>query len=148
LVKRRSDARRGARLAPKEIKMIDRVQWSTGDASGSAGSATATGYSPHVAGEVLAVHVAYVDSPPSGTTDVTISDEADPASEAIVSLVDAATDIKLYPRRVTEKNDGTDILYTTGEEVYEPYVVHGRLEAVIAGANSGDSATITAWIRS
>ena len=127
--------------------MIDRVQWSSGEASGSAGSATATGCSPHVAGEVLAVYIDYVDSPPN-TTDVTISDEADPASEAIVSLANAATDIKLYPRRVTEKNDGTDILYTTGEEVYEPYVVHGRLEATIAQANSGDSVTVTAWIRS
>lgn len=128
--------------------MIDRVQWSTGAAAGSAGSATATGYSPHVAGEILAVHVDYQDSPPAGTTDVTLSDENDPASEAIVSLVNAATDIKIYPRRVTEKNDGTDILYTTGEEVYEPYVVHGRLKATIAGANANDYAIITAWFRS
>jgi hypothetical protein len=126
--------------------MIDRVQWSTGATSGGAGASTATGYSPHVAGEVLAVHVAYVGSPPN-TTDVTVSDEADPAAEAIVSLANQAADIKVYPRRVTEKNDGTDILYTTGEEVFEPYVVHGRLKAVIAQANDADSATITVWLR-
>jgi hypothetical protein len=125
--------------------MIDRIQFTTGVASGSAGSATATGYSESVRGKVLAVHIAYIDSPPS-TTDLTLSDEADPASEAIISLTNANTDIKIYPRRVTEKNDGTDILYTTGEEVHEPYVVHGRLEAVIAGANSGDSCTVTVWI--
>lgn len=126
--------------------MIDRVQFTTGVAAGTAGSATNTGYSSHVSGEVLAVHVDYQDAPPS-TTDITISDEADPAAEAIVSLVDQATDIKIYPRRVTEKNDGTDILYTTGEEVFEPYVVHGRLKAVIAQANAADYAVITAWIR-
>jgi hypothetical protein len=127
--------------------MIDRAQFSTGAASGSAGSATATGYSAHVSGEVLAVHVDYQDSPPN-TTDFTLSDEADPASESIVSLADQATDVKVYPRRVTEKNDGTDILYTTGEEVFEPYVVHGRLEATIAQANAGDSCTVTVWVRS
>ena len=127
--------------------MIDRVQWSTGVAVGGNGVATATGYSPSVAGKVLAVHVDYVDSPPAATTDFTLSDEADPASESIVSLSNQATDIKVYPRRVTEKNDGTDILYTSGEEVHEPYVVHGRLEATIAGANAADSVTVTVWIQ-
>lgn len=126
--------------------MIDRAQFTTGVAVGSAGSATATGYSPNVTGKVLAVYVDYVDSPPAATTDFTLSDEADPASEAIVSLTDQATDVKIYPRRITEKNDGTDILYVAGEEVFEPYVVHGRLEATIAQANAGDSATVTVWI--
>ena len=126
--------------------MIDRVQWNTGVAAGSAGSATATGYSPHIAGEVLAVHVAYEDTPPA-TTDITVSDEGDPSSEAIVSLANANTDIKLYPERVRETNDGTDQTYDGTRKVYGPHVVHGRLEAVIAGADAGDSATITAWVR-
>jgi len=125
--------------------MIDRIQWTTGLAEGDDGSATATGYSPPVAGKVLAVHVDYKDSPPN-TTDFTLSDEEDPASESIVSLSDQATDVKVYPRRVTEKNDGTDILYTSGEEVYEPYVVHGRLEAVIAQANADDYCVVTVWL--
>ena len=64
--------------------MIDRVQWSTGATTGDAGASTATGYSVPGQGEVLAVHVAYVGSPPN-TTDVTLSDEDDPASEAIVT---------------------------------------------------------------
>ena len=126
--------------------MIDRIQFTTGAAVGSDGSATATAHSSHVSGKVLAVHVDYVDSPPGATTDFTLSDENDPASEAIVSLTDQATDIKIYPRRVTEQNDGTDILYVAGEEVYEPYVVHGRLEATIAQANAADSVTVTVWI--
>lgn len=128
--------------------MLDRIQFTTGLATGGAGVATATGYSPHVHGEVLAVYIDYQDSPPSGTTDFTLSDEADPASEAIISLTDQSTDIKIYPRRITEKNDGTDILYTSGEEVFEPYVVHGRLEATIAQANNNDYCVVTVWIRS
>ena len=126
--------------------MIDRVFLTTGAAAGSAGAATATGYSVPVRGKVLAVYVAYLGSPPAGTTDFTLSDDEDPASEAIVSLANGATDQKLYPRRVTEKNDGTDILYTTGEEVFEPYVVHGRLEATIAQANLADYCDVTVWI--
>jgi hypothetical protein len=127
---------------------IDKVRWSTGAAAGGAGVATATGYSPTVRGEVLKVHVAYVDSPPAGTTDFTLSDEDDPASEAIISLTDAATDITIAPRRVLEQNDGTDLLYAAaGESVYGPYVVHGRLEATIAQANNNDSCTVTVWFR-
>ena len=126
--------------------MIDRVFFSTGAAVGNNGVATATGHSVHVTGKVLAVYVAYLDSPPSGTTDFTLSDEADPASESIVSLANGATDQKIYPRRVTEKNDGTDILYESGEEVHEPYVIHGRLEATIAQANADDYCDVTVWI--
>lgn len=125
--------------------MIDRVQWSTGAAAGSAGAATATGYSPHVSGRVLAVHVDYQDSPPA-TADLTLSDEGDPASESIVSLVDANSDVRLYPRRTLEQNDGTDLTYDGTRKVYGCYVVHGRLEATIAQANSGDSAIVTVWL--
>ena len=128
--------------------MIDRVQWSTGACAGGAGVSTATGYSTPVRGEVLAVHVDYVGSPPGATTDFTLSDEDDPISESIISLTDQATDIKIYPRRVTEQSDGTDILYVAGEEVFEPYVVHGRLEATIAQANDDDYVIVTVWIRS
>jgi len=127
--------------------MIDRIVFSTGPAVGADGSATATSYSEVVFGEVLAVYVDYLGSPPGATTDFTLSDETDPASEAIVSLTDTATDIKIYPRRVTEKNDGADILYTTGEEVFEPYVVAGRLEATIAQANADDYCDVTVWLR-
>ena len=128
--------------------MIDRVQWSTGACVGGAGVSTATGYSTPVRGEVLAVHVDYVGSPPGATTDFTLSDEEDPISESIISLTDQATDIKIYPERIVEKNDGTDWLYSSGEEVTRPYVVHGRLEATIAQANDDDYCVVTVWIRS
>jgi hypothetical protein len=127
--------------------MIDRVVINTGAAAGSAGSATATGYSAPIAGEVLAVYIDYLDSPPAGTTDVTLSDESDPASEAIISISNAATDVKIYPRRVTELNDGTDVTHDGTNEVYAPYVVHGRLELTIAQANANDYIIATVWIR-
>lgn len=122
------------------------VKWSTGAATGGAGAATSTGHSPHISGKVKAVYVDYVGSPPAGTTDFTLSDENDPASESIVSLVNAATDTKLYPRRILEQADGTDLLYAAaGEEVYGEFVVHGRLEATIAGANNDDYCEVHVW---
>ena len=127
--------------------MIDRVQFTTGPAVGANGVATATGYSVPMNGEILAVHVDFQDSPPAATTDFTLSDESDPAAESIIALTNTATDIKIYPRRVTEKNDGTDILYAAGEEVFDYFPIHGRLKAVIAQANAADYCIVTAWIR-
>ena len=123
--------------------MIDRVTIA-GTCVGADGVAAVTAYSPHIQGKIHAVNVAYVGDDPA-TTDVTLSDENDPASEAIISLTDNATDIKIYPRRITEKNDGTDILYVTGEEVFDYFIVHGRLELVVAQANTGDVITATVW---
>lgn len=127
--------------------MISVVNLTTGAAAGVAGSATATGYSDIIRGEIIAVYVKYLGSPPAGTTDFTLSDESDPASETIISITDAATNVKIYPRRVTELNDGTDITYDGTNEVYDRYVVHGKLEATIAGANAADYCDVTVWYR-
>ncbi|OGT28090.1 MAG: hypothetical protein A2Z17_07185 [Gammaproteobacteria bacterium RBG_16_66_13] len=124
--------------------MIDRTQFSTGAAAGASGAATATGYSPHIIGKILAVHADYQDSPPA-TTDFTLSDENDPAAENIVNLVDQATDIKVYPRRLLEDNTGADLTYDGTRKVHGEYVVHGRLKAVIAQANAADSVLVTVW---
>lgn len=126
--------------------MIDRIFFTTGPAAGADGSATATGYSPHVSGKVLAVYVDYQDSPPGATTDFTLADEGDPAAEAIVNLANQATDIKLYPRRLLETNDGTDLTYDGTRKVYGEYIVHGRLKATIAQANAADYCDITVWM--
>lgn len=126
--------------------MIDRIVIS-GTCVGADGSAAIVAYSPLVRGKVHAVHVGYAGDDP-GTTDVTLSDEADPATESIITLANNATDIKVYPRRLTEKNDGTDILYAAGEEVFDYYVVHGRLKLTVAQANTDDVITATIWLES
>ena len=129
------------------MSAVDRVQFSTGAAVGADGVATATGYSTPIAGEVLAVHVAYLDTPPAATTDFTLQDESDPAAENIVNLVNAATNAKHYVRRITAASTGFGITYNGTQPVYEPYVVCGRLKATIAQANAGDSVTVTVWYR-
>ncbi len=120
--------------------MIDKIKFSTGQAVGSAGAATAAGYSPLVRGKVLAAHVAYLGSPP-GTTDFTLTDEGDPAGEAILSLSNTATDAKHYPRRQAQDQAGANL-----SSEYGPYVVHGRLAAIVAQANAGDEVVVTVWM--
>ena len=56
-------------------------------------------------------------------------------------------DASIRRRLIDIGYDITNMGYTTGEEVYESYVVHGRLKATIAQANVGNSATVTAWFR-
>ena len=138
----------GIRPFPKLKKnmKIDQISFSTGAAVGSAGSATATGYSIHVNGKIIAVYLSYQDSPPAGTTSIVLSDEADPSSESIITVANAATDVKIYPRRLLETNDGTDLTYDGTRKVYDHYVVNGRLEAIITGANADDYIDVTVWI--
>jgi len=125
--------------------MIDRLQISATAAGTPAGSASAVAYSPPVAGEILKVHVDYTGD--TNTMDVTLEDVQDPASENIVNLADQDTDIALYPRRLLETNDGTDLTYDGTRKVYAPYVVHGRLKLSVAQADAGDTVTATVWIR-
>jgi hypothetical protein len=124
--------------------MIDRIQI-TVTAAGSAGSASGSAYSPHVSGEILKVHVNYTGD--TNTMDVALVDEGDPAAEEIINLDDQDTDLTLYPRRLTEANDGTDITYDGTRKVYAPYAVHGRLKLSVAQADDGDIVEVTVWIR-
>ena len=120
---------------------IERIAFSTGAATGGAGNATATGYSPRIAGAILAVAVQYLDSPPA-TSDITLSDEEDPTADAFLSLANATTDRKFYPRKQAAQNTGSAI-----SGVYDAFLVVGRIKAVLAQANDGDSVLVTVWYR-
>ena len=124
--------------------MIDRVQWS-GTCTGADASGAVTAYSPHVAGKILAVAIGYVGDDPN-TTDVLLADENDPLAESIVTLANAATDVKLYPRRAIVTNANAAITYDNTRPVYDYYVVFGRLKLTVAQANTDDVITCTVWI--
>jgi hypothetical protein len=124
---------------------IDRITFSSGAAVGADDLATVTGYSPHIAGEILAVHVNYTSA--AANPDLVMSDESDPASESILSLANQKTDIKIYPRRLLETNDGTDLTYDGSNKVYGCYVVNGRLEVTFSQADEDDTAVLTVWYR-
>jgi hypothetical protein len=131
-------------VVPKEKAMLDRVQIKA-TASGTAGNASATAYSPHVSGQILKVHVDYQDD--TNTTDIALVDDADPAAEEIVDLDNQDTDKTLYPRRAVQDNAGNNVTYDGTNEIYEPYVVHGRLKLTVAQADDEDVVEVTVWLR-
>lgn len=107
-------------------------------ATGGAGAATATAYSDQaVDGEIIAVYLAYLGSPPAGTTDVTITDDGSPA-QAILTITNGATDGWHYPMYQAENSSGAAI---TNQG--RPIRVSGHLKGVIAQANDADGVTIT-----
>lgn len=125
--------------------MIDLVKFTTQQASGGDGVATATGYSPPVFGRVLSVNVQFNDSPPA-SVDINLSDEGDPAQESIVTRTNCNADFRCYPRRTVQSNANADLSYDGTRKVCEPYVVHGRLLGSLSQANDGDSVTFMVWL--
>lgn len=115
----------------------------SGTASGSAGSATANFTSGNITGCVLAVYVKYNDSPPAGTTDVTVATAGTasgmPGAVTILALTDGATDGWRYPRVLGDDTAGSDL---TGWYVTIP--IDDQVKVTIAGADAGDSADV--WL--
>lgn len=120
----------------------------SGTAAGSAGSATANTTSSNVIlGRVLAAHVVYNDSPPAGTTDVTIATAGTtggPPANTILTLTNAATDGWFYPRHQVHDATGAGVTYDGTNEVYEAPPIYDKVTITIAGANAGDSVTV--WL--
>ncbi len=121
--------------------MIKFEWFNTGAAVGSAGVATVTGYSPEIQGEILAISIEYLDSPPT-TTDVVISDARDPAEAAILTLTNANTDGKWFPRAFLCDDVGTP--FSLPVEI----PIDSILEVIITGANLADSVNVGVWYRS
>ena len=117
--------------------------FSSGAAVGSAGSATANLDTPtRIDGRLVGIYVLYNDSPPAGTTDVTIktvgTTPAPPTYDLLV-LTDAATDGWFYPQVQIDDTAGAPIA-----DEYTPQLVHDYLNIAIAGANAADSVTV--WL--
>jgi hypothetical protein len=107
-------------------------------ATGGAGLATATARSTHVIeGTIRAVYLAYLDSPPAGTTDVTIEGLTAP-KPLVLSIANAATDAWFFPMNQADNTAGADI---TG--MGSPVVVDDYLVVTIAQADNGDGVTAT-----
>ena len=108
-------------------------------AVGGDGVATATVTdSPPVCGVVWAVHIAYKDSPPAGTTDIALTGAATPAIP-VLAVADNATDGWYYPmHQADDAASGTDI---TNQGTL--CVIDDRLKATISGANADDYAVLT-----
>lgn len=113
--------------------------------TGSAGSATGTGYSPRAYnGEVLAMRVDWNASAPA-TSDIDIVSESDDDSPEI-TLYDkdnANTDLWVYPKVQSTDTAGAAI---TAE--YQHIAIDGRIKVTLGGCDALDPAvTVTVYIR-
>jgi hypothetical protein len=119
--------------------MIRRTSVSATGAAGGAGTATATArtVSP-INGVILSVHLAYLDSPPAGTTDVTIAEASNSPSMPILTVTDAATDGWFHPRAIPVSVANAAITNS-----YALIPVTDYVSVTIAQANNGDGVTAT-----
>ena len=117
---------------------IRRETISATGATGGAGVATASAVSTHpISGRICAVHLAYLDSPPAGTTDVTVAGTATPAVP-ILTVTNGATDGWFYPMAQADNTSGADITGMGLAVAIEDYIT-----VTIAQANNGDGVTAT-----
>lgn len=128
------------------------IRWfgpvNSGTASGGAGVATANADSTvPVNGLIQAVYIRYNDSPPAGTTDVTVSTKGNwSPTYNIVTISNTATDTLYYPRAAIRAQTGAAIYYDSGgtRAVYDRMFVSDIVNVKIEQANDGDSVDV--WI--
>jgi hypothetical protein len=115
----------------------------SGAAVGGNGVATANQTSVQVVtGRILGLYVKYNDSPPAGTTDVTIATAGGTApAQTILTLTNAATDKWVYPRITPQGVTGVDLAALT---VLETIPVHDKIKVTIAQANAADNVDV--WL--
>lgn len=127
------------------------IQWfgpiNSGAASGGAGTATANASSAKLRGKIHAVYVKYNDSPPAGTTDVTVATVGtSPYVPAItiLTLANAATDTLKYPRVQVHGTDGTALTMDGTRILTDKIAIDDSVKVTIAQANDADS--IDVWL--
>lgn len=113
----------------------------TGVAAGGAGTATNNATSTvALSGVVRSIYVRYNDSPPAGTTDVTIATAGTNAPAlTLLTLTDAATDGWFNVFHAIVSNAGGAIA-----DNYMQPVIDDKVKVTIAQANNGDSADV--WL--
>lgn len=88
--------------------------------TGSAGSASGTGDTTPLSGELISVHLDYHASAPGGTTDVTVT-ELGGAARTFLTRTNSATDGTFYPRVLLDDTAGADLT-----AIYGTFAVAGH----------------------
>lgn len=127
-------------MAENNVKLVGPIN--SGIAAGGAGVATATGTTTvYINGLLYAIYVKYNDSPPAGTTDVTVTtDGTAPRAPAqtLLTLTNAATDGYFYPRIEVESTAGAGVSF------YDLIPIADKIDVTIAQANNNDN--IDVWL--
>lgn len=118
----------------------------SGTAAGSAGSATANATTTvRISGFLQGVYVKYNDSPPAGTTDVTIATlgtSPAPPAVTLLTLTNAATDGWFYPRVQVHSTAGAAATLDGTRAMLVPAPIDDFLKVTIAQANASDSVDV------
>jgi|SaaInl8_200m_RNA_FD_contig_31_801865_length_503_multi_3_in_0_out_0_1 hypothetical protein len=118
---------------------IRRTQIAVTPAAGGAGVATANAVTPDIVdGIIRGVYLEYTDSPPAGTTDVTIVEKSQDPAVSVLTVTNAATDRWFFPLAQAQNQAAADI---TNQGA--PLAVSDYLKVTIAQANNGDGVTAT-----
>lgn len=118
--------------------MIIRKTIAVTGAAGGAGTATANYTTTEIlVGEIHAIHLEYIGSPPAGTTDVTIA-TANAPTITLLAITNAATDGWFYPMAQAQTTAGASIT-NQGKAL----VIDDTVKVTIAQANVADGVTAT-----
>jgi hypothetical protein len=104
----------------------------------AAGATTASAYSVPVRGKILAVGINY----PANTCTVDLDSDGEAAAQKIVDLAAASTDVVIYPRVASQDITGTDVTFDGTNEIYEPFIVYGRVKLSLATGTAGDTVSV------
>jgi hypothetical protein len=125
--------------------MIDMVKFTVGPAEGLAGAASATAYSQPVSGRVVKTRVEVQGG--HANTQVRLLDENAPVDELVLILSPAGADSgAVYPRRSVSDHSGAEVYYSSDYPIYDQFVVHGRIKALLTLTNPGAAALVTVWL--
>jgi len=104
----------------------------------AAAATTASAYSIPVRGRILAVGINY----PTNTCTVDLDSDGEVVAQKIVDLAAANTDVVVYPRTPSQDITGTDVTFDGTNEIYEPFVVYGRVKLSLASGTAGDTVSV------
>lgn len=108
-------------------------------AAGENGAATANATSSVVIeGYIRAVYLSYTDSPPAGTTDVTIAEAKNSPAMSILTVTNGATNGWFFPLALASVQAGTAMT-----DFGVPIAVADYVKVTIAQANANDGVTAT-----
>lgn len=103
------------------------------DASGDA-----VAYSVPIRGKILAIGIAY----PAAVCTVDLDSDNEVVAQKIVDLASANTNRVVYPRTPSQDITGADVTYDGTNEIYEPFVVYGRIKLTVASGTQGQIVSV------
>jgi len=122
----------------------------------AAGATTGTTFSKVIRGKILAVKVLFSNSTPGSSSDRDVNlfemnpFDDDDVTDALQELLNIGTlgaapaddNNVYYPRVQSQDNTGTGVEYASGYEIYEPFVIFGRVMLAVTSAAEADITTV------